>query len=70
MPSPSIPPTPLATTARRALSASMIRTSTGLPALSAQLLADALDAASAGVLRAAELDDPAARAVLLALWTE
>jgi hypothetical protein len=68
MPGPTVPPTHLSTTARRALAAAAVRTATDLPALCAQLVADQLDGVSSAVLRGAELDDAAARAVLLMLW--
>lgn len=59
----------LTTAARRAATASALGAAThDLDPLSTVILADVLDATSAGVLRAIGLADEEARAVLAILW--
>ena len=61
-------PQQLSQTAYRARAAAMIRAATDAPALTAQTVADLLDAASAAILHTAGLTDDESRAVLAALW--
>ena len=62
-------PRPLSITAKRALTASMVRTASDSPALVSQTVADTLDYTSSAVLAAVGIVDPATcRAILLSLW--
>ena len=63
------PKPPLARTAERARAAGLFADASGLPPLCSMVIAEALDGARAGVLRAAGLADDEARAVLAALWS-
>jgi hypothetical protein len=63
------PPTPLSTSGRRALAATMLGTATRVPPFACSLLVDGLDAASWSLLAVAGASPAEARAVLAALWT-
>ena len=67
MPSEIQPPTPLSTSGRRALAASMVDTAGGQVS-DGLYVAELLDLLSGVVLRLAHLSDDDARAVLATLW--
>jgi hypothetical protein len=69
MPSEIQPPTPLSTSGRRALAASIIDAAGG-QVTDGLYVAELLDALSTVVLRLAHLSDDDARVVLATLWAQ
>lgn len=68
MTDPAIPPPMLTTTARRVFAASMVQTANS--AVDGLLVADALDATAASILRVSGVNDDTARTILSSLWTD
>src|SRR5215217_2061107 len=63
-------PAPLSLVRERERAAAVLGSARHFPAVDAVTLIDALDAVCAALLRSAGLSDPAARAVLAALWDD